>query len=205
EHRYQVRRVRHNGEMADALGSGPSGFNTPVQVEVLFSASDSVGVTPKRRSPFCTARRAPCATRARTLHLAAMRSQNRVLGVASHLPLCRWYDLGWSFRVTTKSEGEGPDSPSRGRGVRISRGERSPWDNGESVREPSGLDEPRRIEPGPGRTDRGAWWSRRWSRGGCWRWGSGSSRSPRPTAPRSGSHRAPTPPSISPPAAPTKS
>ncbi len=90
------------------------------------------------------------------------------LFVRLDVPLCRWYDLGWSFRVKTRSEGEGPDSPSRGRGVRISRGERSPWGNGASVREPSGLDEPRRIEPGRGRTDRGAWWSRPWSRGGCW-------------------------------------
>ena len=73
----------------------------------------------------------------------------------------------------------------------ISRGEMGAWGDGASVCEPSGLDEPRRIEPVRGRTDRGAWWSRPWSRGGCWRWGSGSSRSPPPTAPRSGSRRAP--------------
>src|ERR1700679_715950 len=94
-----------------------------------------------------------------------------------------WDDFS---RVRARSEGGGQEWPSRGSRSAEHAGERGPWGDGASVREPNGLAEPRLVEPRRGRTDRGAWCSRTWSRGGCCLWGSGTFQSPRPTAPSFG-------------------
>ena len=47
-----MKRQAEVAELADALGSGPSGTNYPVEVQVLSSVLTLQGVTSIRRNPF---------------------------------------------------------------------------------------------------------------------------------------------------------
>ena len=71
--------------------------------------------------------------------------------VRSDLPLCRWYDLGWFF-ASRPERRRGNGLAFEGSGSADLAGGEEPMGQWNELREPSGLDEPRRIEPGPGRT-----------------------------------------------------